>query len=202
MANLATKNGVEGKTKLKIHTPLINLSKGDIIKLGIEEGVDFSLTNCYDPQDNGAPCGLCDSCFRARFEEAKELDPLLLKYGLTLIDNLYYIGIIRIHSARRFGGFPDSELNENLHGHVFDVKLRQSGNSLFYKDFKRLEETLAGQIKTLNHRYLNEIISNPTDWSIAEWVKNNIRSCGDFSVGIQSTNEQGMDIMNNHRYSF
>ena len=86
MANLATKNGVEGKTKLKIHTPLINLSKGDIIKLGIEEGVDFSLTNsCYDPQDNGAPCGLCDSCLpRAKgFEEAKELDPLLLKYGLT-----------------------------------------------------------------------------------------------------------------------
>ena len=81
-----SKNGVEGKTKLKIHTPLINLSKGDIIKRGIEEGVDFSLTNsCYDPQDNGAPCGRCDSCLlRAKgFEEAKELDPLLLKYGLS-----------------------------------------------------------------------------------------------------------------------
>ncbi len=110
---------------------------------------------------------------------------------------------LAFHSARKFGGFPDSGLDEKIHGHSFRAKLRQSGNSLFYKDFKRLEETLAEQIKTLNHRYLNEIIPNPTDWSIAEWVKNNIRSCVDFSVGIQSTNEQGIDIMNNyHRYSF
>lgn len=63
MANLATKAGVEGRTRLKIHTPLIRLSKSEIIKLASELGVDFRLTHsCYDPDDSGRPCGLCDSC--------------------------------------------------------------------------------------------------------------------------------------------
>lgn len=62
MANLATKAGVEGN-KLKIHTPLINLTKANIIKLGTELGVDYSLTlTCYEPSLNGIPCGKCDSC--------------------------------------------------------------------------------------------------------------------------------------------
>ncbi|MGP0072332.1 MAG: 7-cyano-7-deazaguanine synthase QueC [Bryobacteraceae bacterium] len=63
MANLATKSGVEGRTHLKIHTPLIQLSKREIIELGARLGVDFSLTHsCYDPDAEGRPCGLCDSC--------------------------------------------------------------------------------------------------------------------------------------------
>jgi 7-cyano-7-deazaguanine synthase len=63
MANLATKAGVEGRTRIQVHTPLINLSKSEIIKLGRELGVDFGLTHsCYDPDDLGRPCGLCDSC--------------------------------------------------------------------------------------------------------------------------------------------
>jgi 7-cyano-7-deazaguanine synthase len=63
MANLATKTGVEGRTRIQIHTPLIQLSKSEIIKLGKELGVDFRLTHsCYDPDDRGRPCGLCDSC--------------------------------------------------------------------------------------------------------------------------------------------
>lgn len=62
MANLATKAGVEGR-KLKIHTPLINLTKADIIKRGIELGVDYSLTlTCYEPSAIGEACGRCDSC--------------------------------------------------------------------------------------------------------------------------------------------
>src|SRR4030067_1082267 len=63
MANLATKAGVEGKSHIKIHTPLINLTKGEIIKKGISLGVDYSLTSsCYSPDKDGNPCGLCDSC--------------------------------------------------------------------------------------------------------------------------------------------
>lgn len=63
MANLATKAGVEGRQQLKIHTPLIAMTKAQIIAKGIELGVDYGLTSsCYDPGPNGEPCGQCDSC--------------------------------------------------------------------------------------------------------------------------------------------
>jgi 7-cyano-7-deazaguanine synthase len=63
MADLATKAGVEGRQTLKIHTPLIALSKAQIIRRGIELGVDYALTSsCYDPSLTGRPCGHCDSC--------------------------------------------------------------------------------------------------------------------------------------------
>jgi 7-cyano-7-deazaguanine synthase len=63
MANLATKAGVEGTQRLKIHTPLIKLTKAEIIRKGLELGVDYSLTlSCYDPTPEGAACGECDSC--------------------------------------------------------------------------------------------------------------------------------------------
>lgn len=62
MANLATKAGVEGKT-IEIKTPLINLTEAEIIKKGIELGIDYSITHsCYDPSPNGEACGTCDSC--------------------------------------------------------------------------------------------------------------------------------------------
>ena len=73
MANLATKAGVEGSARLKIHTPLIHFTKAQIVKLGRELGLDFSLTHsCYDPSEDGRPCGQCDSCLLRRkgFEEA------------------------------------------------------------------------------------------------------------------------------------
>ncbi len=79
MANLATRAGVEGRTKLRIHTPLIHLTKAEIVRLGLDLGVDFSLTHsCYDPAADGTPCGACDSCILRRkgFEEAGERDPL------------------------------------------------------------------------------------------------------------------------------
>jgi 7-cyano-7-deazaguanine synthase len=79
MANVATKAGVEGRTRLQIHTPLIRLSKREIIELGAQLGVDFSLTHsCYDPDEFGRPCGMCDSC-RLRlkgFADAGLKDPL------------------------------------------------------------------------------------------------------------------------------
>jgi 7-cyano-7-deazaguanine synthase len=63
MANLATKAGVEGRTKLKIHTPLIRLTKAQIIAQGLSLGVDYGLTStCYDPAPGGAACGQCDAC--------------------------------------------------------------------------------------------------------------------------------------------
>lgn len=79
MANLATKAGVEGRARLKIHTPLIGLTKAGIVKLAAGLGVDFSLTaSCYDPDQEGAPCGACDSCLLRRkgFAEAGIVDPL------------------------------------------------------------------------------------------------------------------------------
>jgi 7-cyano-7-deazaguanine synthase len=84
MANLATKAGVEGKQKLKIHTPLIALSKAQIIRKGMELGVDYSLTHsCYDPGTDSAACGQCDSCLlRLKgFQEAGLSDPV--RYRLT-----------------------------------------------------------------------------------------------------------------------
>jgi 7-cyano-7-deazaguanine synthase len=63
MASLATKAGVEGRQRLKIHTPLIHLTKAQIIRRGLALGVDYGLTSsCYDPSPSGVPCGCCDSC--------------------------------------------------------------------------------------------------------------------------------------------
>jgi 7-cyano-7-deazaguanine synthase len=80
MANLATKAGVEGVSRFKIHTPLIQMTKADIVRKAVELGVDLSLTHsCYDPDAAGRPCGRCDSCALRRrgFEEAGIADPLL-----------------------------------------------------------------------------------------------------------------------------
>jgi len=82
MANLATKAGVEGTSKFKIHTPLIEMTKAEIIKKGLELGVDYSLTHsCYNPDDQDRPCGQCDSCLLRKkgFEEAGVVDPLIKK---------------------------------------------------------------------------------------------------------------------------
>ena len=81
MANLATKSGVEGTTHIKIHMPLIQMSKADIVRKAVELGVDLKLTHsCYDPSPNGRACGHCDSCILRRkgFEEAGVVDPLTL----------------------------------------------------------------------------------------------------------------------------
>jgi len=78
MANLATKAGVDGLTRIKINTPLLNMSKAQIIKKGIELGVDYSLTHsCYDPNPEGVACGQCDSCILRKkgLKEAGVKDP-------------------------------------------------------------------------------------------------------------------------------
>jgi 7-cyano-7-deazaguanine synthase len=79
LANLATKAGVQGEAKYRIHTPLISLSKADIIRRGTALGVDYSLTHsCYDPSASGEACGVCDAC-RLRlkgFEAAGLKDPI------------------------------------------------------------------------------------------------------------------------------
>lgn len=79
MANLATKAGVEGKSRFKVHAPLIRMTKAEIIKRGRALGVDFGLTwSCYDPAPGGRACTACDSCLlRAKgFAEAGLPDPL------------------------------------------------------------------------------------------------------------------------------
>jgi len=84
MANLATKAGVEGAQNLKIHTPLIHLTKAQIILKGLELGVDYGATSsCYDPSSIGEPCGKCDSCqLRAKgFAEAGTDDPLIARFA-------------------------------------------------------------------------------------------------------------------------
>ena len=85
MANLATKVGVEGSTSLTIHTPLIELTKAEIIQRGVDLKVNYGLTtSCYDPDTAGAACGRCDSCLLRRrgFEEAHVPDPT--KYQLRV----------------------------------------------------------------------------------------------------------------------
>ncbi len=79
LANLATKAGVEGKESIKIHTPLIKLTKAEIIKKGLELGVDYAMTHsCYDPTEGGLSCGVCDSCqLRLKgFQETGMKDPI------------------------------------------------------------------------------------------------------------------------------
>ena len=79
MANLATRAGVQDHNQLKIHTPLIDLTKAQIIARGLELGVDYSLTSsCYDPSPTGQPCGGCDSCLLRQkgFRENGMEDPL------------------------------------------------------------------------------------------------------------------------------
>jgi 7-cyano-7-deazaguanine synthase len=86
MANLATRAGVEGSQRLQIHSPLMKMTKAEIVKEGLRLGVDYSLTSsCYDPGADGRPCGECDSCLlRAKgFHEAGVKDPLYVRHGLT-----------------------------------------------------------------------------------------------------------------------
>jgi 7-cyano-7-deazaguanine synthase len=78
LANLATKAGVEGKSRFRIHTPLVRLSKAQILRRGAELGLDYALTwSCYDPRPDRRPCGACDACIlRAKgFAEAGLSDP-------------------------------------------------------------------------------------------------------------------------------
>jgi 7-cyano-7-deazaguanine synthase len=78
MANLATKAGVEGKSRLTIHTPLLKMNKAAIIKTGLALGLDYALTwSCYDPRSDDRACGRCDSCqLRLKgFAEAGTMDP-------------------------------------------------------------------------------------------------------------------------------
>jgi 7-cyano-7-deazaguanine synthase len=79
LANLATRAGVEG-TRFRVHTPLITLTKAQIITAGLSLGLDYGLTHsCYAPTADGRPCGHCDSCvLRAKgFAEAEARDPLV-----------------------------------------------------------------------------------------------------------------------------
>jgi 7-cyano-7-deazaguanine synthase len=81
LASLATRAGVEGRP-LRVWAPLQHLTKGGVIRLGLELGLDYSLTHsCYDPQDDGRPCGRCDSCqLRAKgFAEAGVADPVMTR---------------------------------------------------------------------------------------------------------------------------
>jgi 7-cyano-7-deazaguanine synthase len=86
LANLATKAGVEGRHNLKMHTPLISLSKAEIISRGLELGVDYGLTSsCYDPSPSGEPCEACDSCLLRQkgFRENNLIDPLKYRGATT-----------------------------------------------------------------------------------------------------------------------
>lgn len=86
MANLATKAGVEGRGTLKIHAPLISLTKAQIIQRGLSLGVDYRLTtSCYDPAPGGEACGQCDSCqLRLKgFKEAGAQDPIPYRHAAT-----------------------------------------------------------------------------------------------------------------------
>ncbi|MFB7474198.1 7-cyano-7-deazaguanine synthase QueC [Kitasatospora sp. NPDC056184] len=79
MANLATRAGIEGERALKLHSPLIALSKAGIVREGLRLGVDYSLTSsCYDPDEQGRACGHCDTCLMRLkgFAEAGAVDPV------------------------------------------------------------------------------------------------------------------------------
>lgn len=86
MANLATRAGIEGKRRLRIRTPLIEMTKAQIIQKGLDLGVDYGLTHsCYDPSPDGRACGRCDSCLirQKGFRTAGVLDPISYVTGPT-----------------------------------------------------------------------------------------------------------------------
>jgi len=83
MANLGTKIGTEDGRRIRIHTPLISMTKRQIIETGLELGIDYAMTvTCYDPSSTGEPCGNCDACQLRRkgFAEAGHVDPI--QYGV------------------------------------------------------------------------------------------------------------------------
>ncbi len=87
MANLGTKAGVEGRRTLRIHAPLLRMTKAEIIRQGLALGVDYSLTrSCYDPSSTGEACGHCDACvLRLKgFREAGIKDPIKYRDGTSL----------------------------------------------------------------------------------------------------------------------
>lgn len=87
LANLATKAGVEGRLRFRVHAPLVECTKAQIIRRGVELGVDYGLTHsCYDPDPAGRPCGACDACLLRRrgFAEAGLVDPLPYPAGAPL----------------------------------------------------------------------------------------------------------------------
>ena len=84
VANLGTQAGVEGKSRFRIHAPLLRMTKVEIIRRGQELGVDYGLTHsCYDPDPNGRPCGRCDSCLlrSEAFETLGIADPALVRFS-------------------------------------------------------------------------------------------------------------------------
>ena len=84
MANLATRLAIEDHRKIRIRAPLIDLSESKIIQCGIELGVDYRITKtCYDPKNDGRPCGDCDACHLREkgFSEAGHIDPLALRFN-------------------------------------------------------------------------------------------------------------------------
>jgi 7-cyano-7-deazaguanine synthase len=84
LANLATKAGVEGQGRFRVHSPLLKLTKAEIIRLGTDLGVDYSQTlSCYDPDPAGRACGRCDSCQLRKkgFAEAGVEDPTVYQQG-------------------------------------------------------------------------------------------------------------------------
>ena len=84
MANLATRLSEEDDRKIHIRAPLICLSKSQIIQRGLDLGVDYAMTStCYDPNDDGCPCGACDACHLREkgFAESGNIDPLKLRYS-------------------------------------------------------------------------------------------------------------------------
>lgn len=86
VANLATRAAVEGRTRVAIHTPLISMTKADIVRAAVALGVDLSLTHsCYDPGPGGTPCGSCDSCILRQkgFAEAGVNDPLMARQAVS-----------------------------------------------------------------------------------------------------------------------
>jgi 7-cyano-7-deazaguanine synthase len=85
LADLATRAGVEGRQRLRVHAPLISMSKADIVRTGLALGVDYSLTSsCYDPSPDGRACGRCDACtLRLKgFAEAGAPDPIPYRSGV------------------------------------------------------------------------------------------------------------------------
>lgn len=88
LANLATKAGVDGRLQFRVHAPLVECTKAQIIRRGVELGVDYGLTHsCYDPDPAGRPCGACDACLLRRrgFAEAGLVDPLPYPAGAPLV---------------------------------------------------------------------------------------------------------------------
>ena len=204
MANLATKAGVEGTQRLKIHAPLMPMSKAQIVQRRPAAGrrlrADQQLLRprCADGQPCGelrllsaARQGLCRSrCGRSAAPT--------LWHDMKPVARTLTTASAGFEAARHVDLLPQGHRSRRLHGHSFLAHLRcalPAGWAPFAGgEVRQLRELLQARVARLDYQLLNELVQHPTDENLARWVRDRLDLPGIEQIGIQSTQDEGVDL--------